>query len=179
MRMQQQQQQQGGSRSRGPKKKPPMNLVVNPRKNSILAHAPPDKMAIIDQAVKVLDVASQGGANRCWRTSTACRSTAWRPSTPSRSSKTLTELGVLDPTTRLQVDKKNKSIIAYAPLADHLTIRALVNKLDGSGRKFEVIQLRRLEADYVAGTIEFMMGGGDKEDAAAAPAVLLRFRRTT
>jgi hypothetical protein len=75
----------------------------------------------------------------------------------------LNEMGDLDPTTRLQVDKKNRSIIASGPLADHMTIGMLIKKLDGTDRQFEVIKLRRLEADYVAGSIEFMMGGGEKK----------------
>jgi hypothetical protein len=78
---------------------------------------------------------------------------------PATLVKTLLEIGQLEPSTRLEVDAKNKSIIAYASLSDHLTIRQVVQRLDGSGRKFEVIQLRRLESDYVAGTIEFMMIG--------------------
>jgi hypothetical protein len=77
---------------------------------------------------------------------------------PEAIVKTLEELGNLDPTTRLQVDKKNRAIVANAPPWDHVMIRAVVQKLDGSERQFEVIQLRRLPADYVAGTIEFMMG---------------------
>jgi hypothetical protein len=77
--------------------------------------------------------------------------------------KTLVDIGNLDPVTRLDVDKKNSAIIAYAPLADHVTIRALVDKLTGSGRRFEVIRLHRLAADYVAGTIDFMLGGGKKD----------------
>ena len=39
----------------------------------------------------------------------------------------------------------------------------LVKELDGSTRNFEVIPLRRLAADEVAGTIEYLMGG-EKED---------------
>ncbi len=78
--------------------------------------------------------------------------------------KTLMEIGNLDPATRLEVDKKNSAIIAYASLADHVTIRAVVDKLSGSERKFEVIRLRRLAADYVAGTIDFMMGSGTKKE---------------
>ena len=72
--------------------------------------------------------------------------------------KTLEQMGNLDPTTRLEIDKKSKAIIAYASLADHVTIRALVDKLSGSERSFEVRRLRRLPADYVAGTIAFMLG---------------------
>jgi hypothetical protein len=73
--------------------------------------------------------------------------------------KTLHDLNVLEPATKLQIDKKNRSIIAYASLADQVTIRMLIGKLDGSGRKFEVIPLKRLAADYVAGSIDFMLGG--------------------
>ena len=79
--------------------------------------------------------------------------------------ETLQDLGSLDPRTRLQADKKNHAILAYAPLADHVTIRSLIERLDGSARQFHVIHLKRLEAEYVAGTIDFMMSGerGDKK----------------
>ncbi|KKN53901.1 hypothetical protein LCGC14_0597560, partial [marine sediment metagenome] len=40
--------------------------------------------------------------------------------------KTLEDIGDLDMRTRLEVDKQNNTIIAYATLADHVTIRALV-----------------------------------------------------
>jgi len=48
-------------------------------------------------------------------------------------------------------------------LADHVIIRSLIDKFDGSGREFSVFRLRRLEADYVAGTIQFMMGGEEEK----------------
>ena len=53
--------------------------------------------------------------------------------------ETLNQVGNLDPQTQLKVDKKNRSIIAYAPLVDHVTIKTLVDKLDGTDRRFEVI----------------------------------------
>lgn len=135
-----------------------VSLVANVRKNSVLAVAPPDKMAIIAQAIEVLDVPSRQGSPLA---GTVTRMQIYRLAAidPEPLVKTLEEIGDLDPSTRLQADKKNRAIIAYAPLADHVTIRALIEKLDGSERKFEVIQLRRLKADYVAGSIEFMMTG--------------------
>jgi type II secretory pathway component GspD/PulD (secretin) len=75
---------------------------------------------------------------------------------------TLNDMNHLEYHSKLEVDEENRSIVAYATKADHDKIRSLIKELDGSGRQFEVIQLRRLEADYVAGTIEFMMTG--KED---------------
>jgi type II secretory pathway component GspD/PulD (secretin) len=85
---------------------------------------------------------------------------------PEALAKMLTDMGLLDPITTVQVDKRNKSIVVYAPLADHLVIRQLLERLDRTGRTFEVIPLRRLEADYVAGTVEFMINGGAKDDQA-------------
>jgi type II secretory pathway component GspD/PulD (secretin) len=143
-------------------KRPEVQLVVNPRKNSILAKAPPDQMVIIEQAVKSIDVPSDRfdslianpGRMQIYRL---------HGIDPEPIAKTLEEIGELDPTTRLEVDERNNAIIAFASLADHVIIRQLVERLDGSGRKFEVVQLRRLAADYVAGTIEFMMGSKEEE----------------
>lgn len=161
MMMEQQQAQQGGPKP-PPKQAPQVHLVVNPRENSIVVQAPADQMAIVTEAIKLIDVPSTRSQSLMQNVN---RTQVYRLASidPEPLIKMLEELGELDPTTRLQLDKKNRSIIAHASLADHLTIRTLVNKLDGTDRKFEVIKLRRLEADYVAGTIEFMMGGKEKK----------------
>lgn len=161
--MQQAQQRQQMGLPPGGKAPIPIYLWVNPRENSILANAPPDKMATIAQAVKTMDVPPDGGRSVA---DTMQRVHAYRlvAIDPETVMKLLEEMGNLDPTTTLQIDKKNKALIATGSMADHMAIRMLVDKLDGSDRKFDVIQLRRLEADYVAGTIAFMMGaGGEKK----------------
>ncbi|HEY2251103.1 MAG TPA: secretin N-terminal domain-containing protein, partial [Planctomycetaceae bacterium] len=124
--------------------------------------APADQMALIAEGVKLIDVPSDKSQSLLKNMS---RHQVYRLAAidPEPLVKMLNELGDLDPTTRLQVDKKNRAIIATGPLADHMTIRMLVKKLDGTDRQFEVIKLRRLEADYVAGSIEFMMGAGEKK----------------
>jgi len=76
----------------------------------------------------------------------------------------LQELGDMDPGTVLKVDDDKKSILAGASLADHLTITTLVERLDQSGRSFEVIPLRRLDAEYVTGTIRALMAPPPKEN---------------
>jgi hypothetical protein len=163
MMMEQQMAAQGGARPQPPRKEDvKVQLVVNRRENSILAHAPPDKMAVIAQAVKTIDVPS---ARESSLLKNVNRMQVYRLAAldPEALIKLLNDNGNLDPLTRLEADKKNKAIIAHASLADHVTIRTLVEKLDGSDRQFEVIRLRKLEADYVAGTIEFMMGQGEKK----------------
>ncbi len=170
MQQQQQQQQQGGQPGvQGMlKPKPQVTLVLNQRRNSILAHAPPDKMAIISQAVSAIDVPLDTTQSLLTNVN---RMQVYRITgvDPEPVVKTLQEIGNLDPTTRLQIDKKNKAIVAYASLADHVTIRSVVEKLSGSERRFEVIRLRRLAADYVAGSITFMMLGEKKEKPARQP----------
>jgi hypothetical protein len=83
---------------------------------------------------------------------------------PAQFISSLISLDALEPTTKLIADDKNKAIIAYASLSDHYTISNMLKRLDGSARDVEVIQLRRLRAEDVAGTIKFLMGTDDKKD---------------
>jgi len=162
MQMAQMRAQQKKKGSSPAKKKSPVYLVAVPRENVILANAPPDKMALIEAAIRAIDVEVDRGS--AYRRSVE-RMNIYHLTTidPAALVKTLEEIGNLDFNTRLEVDKQNRAIIAYASLADHLTIRSLIEKLDGSARDFHVIQLRRLEAEYVAGTIQFMMGGKEEK----------------
>lgn len=160
--MQQAQQQGGqppGAAAGGEKK---IHLVVNSRRNSVLVQAPADKMAIIAQAVKTLDVPTHNSdtLQQALNNTKIYRLAAIDP---EPFVKVLNEMGNLDPLTQIKVDRDNQAIIVSGTLADHFVIMQLLKKLDGSDRKFEVIRLRRLQADYVAGSIEFMMGAGEKK----------------
>ena len=54
-------------------------------------------------------------------------------------------------------------MIAYASAKDQKVIAAMVKNLDGSDRSLKVIQLRKLDADMVAGTLRLTMVGEDKD----------------
>jgi type II secretory pathway component GspD/PulD (secretin) len=140
----------------GPKEDP-VRMIVNRRRNSILVQAPPNKMAIIADAVRLLDVQDEGSRSL---QAYLGRMQVYRLAQldPQKLVASLQELGGLDPTTRLEVDPANRAIIAYASPADHFTIRSTIEKLDSSARHVEVIPLRRLAADEVAGTIQNLMG---------------------
>ena len=140
-----------------------VSMVVSARNNSILVQARPDKMAVIAQIIDAVDIPVDRSGSLFANLN---RMQVYRLSgiDPEPVVKTLVEIGNLEPATRLEIDKKNSAIIAYASLVDHVTIRAVVDKLSGSERKFEVIPLRRLAADYVAGTIDFMLGSGTKKE---------------
>lgn len=164
MQQMQQAQQQGGNKARRrPSGNNDIHLVINARQNSIIANAPPDKLVVIAEAVKMFDVPPQPGATIG---SNFQRVQVFRLAQldPKALQSMLLQAGNLDPSTQLVADDKNKALIAYATPADKITIEALINKLDGSGRQFKVIRLRRLQADYVAGSIRFMMGEEEEED---------------
>ncbi|WP_165698926.1 secretin N-terminal domain-containing protein [Bremerella volcania] len=165
MQQMQQRQQQGGNSSARRRSNTPddIHLVINTRQNSIIANAPPDKIVVIAEAVKMFDVPPQPGATIG---ANFQRVKVFRLAQldPKALQSMLLQAGNLDPTTQLVADDKNKALIAYATPADQITIEALISKLDGTGRQFKVIRLRRLQADYVAGSIQFMMGSEEEDD---------------
>jgi type II secretory pathway component GspD/PulD (secretin) len=155
----------GGSGTQNELKSPPVHLAVNSRDNSILAHAPADQMAVIAEAVKLIDNPADKSRSLL-QNSHRVQTYRLTAADPDSIVKTVQELGDLAPGTQLKVDRKHRSIVAHATLVDHLTIRTLIEKLDGSVRSFRVVKLRRVDADYVAASIDLVMG---KSDAARQP----------
>ncbi len=130
----------------------------------ILAQASPDQMAVIEQSIVQVDVPADNENSLLQNIN---RMKIYRLETvdPQTLYDLLQQLGDLDPGTVLKVDKKTKAIIAWASLADHLTITTLVERLDQSARTFEVIPLKRLDAEYVAGTIRALMAPPAEENS--------------
>ena len=162
--MTQQLQRMGNSGGKGGGGREPTKtrLVLNPRENMILAQAMPDQMAIIEKAIAQIDVPVKQ-TNSLLNNINRVKVYRLETFDPQTLVDMLTELGDLGPGTVLKVDDDKKSIVAFATLADHLTITTLVEKLDQSARSVEVIPLRRLEADYVAGTIRALMAPPEKQ----------------
>lgn len=163
MQMQQQMMQQQQANAQGAQKPLEPKLVLNSRENSILATAPPDKMEIIEQTVKALDI-SPDSEDQLLRNLDRMRVYRLTTLKPEPLAEILTDVGNLSPGARIRIDKENNSIVLFGSLSDHVTVQALVQKLDGSGRTFAVIPLRRLQAEEVAGSIQFMMGPEKKEE---------------
>ncbi len=161
-----QQQQQRGNQPGGGKntQQEEPRLIINDRENSILAHAPPDKMEVIEQTIRAMDVP---GSEETPLLQNLSRIKSYRLTTldPQPLAIILKDMGDLSPQARIQVDEKSRSLILYGNLSDHLTVTTLIQRLDGSNRSFEVIQLRRVQADAVAGTIQYLMGAEDKDSS--------------
>ncbi|MBN2580667.1 MAG: hypothetical protein JXB10_16905 [Pirellulales bacterium] len=145
-----------------PTAQPNVSLVANTRKNSLVVSAPPDKMALIAQAINVLDVPNKVPGNLLSNVP-FMRNYRIVGADPKPILKILEEIGGLSPTARVEIDRNN--IIVYAPMADHLIIEKLVKQFSGSERNFEVIPLRRLDALDVAGTITYMLGKEKKKES--------------
>lgn len=156
--------QQQGQAAAPEEKGEDVQLVVNQRENTILVVAQPEKMALVEQAIQAIDIPDERATGDIG--SQVLRYNSYKLSTlnPEPVVDILQEVGDLDFSTRIQADSTNRALVVYGPLADHVKIKALLDKLDSSGRKFHVWKLRRLRADYVAGTIAFMMGVDKKED---------------
>jgi type II secretory pathway component GspD/PulD (secretin) len=168
----------GGSGNQNELKSPPVHLAVNSRDNSILAHAPADQMAVIAEAVKLIDNPTDKSRSLL-QNSHRVQTYRLTAADPDSIVKTVQELGDLAPGTQLKVDRKHRSLVAHATLVDHLTIRTLIEKLDGSVRSFRVVKLHRLDADYVAASIDLVMGkseAGRQPTAASADDEARRFR---
>ncbi len=158
--MQQQAGQAGAAKANAPKE---TRLVLNQRENTILVIAAPDQMAVIERALTEIDVPRDGATGLLQNIS---RMKIYRLESvdPQTLADLLQQIGDLDPGTVLKVDRSKKQIMAWATLADHLTITTLVEKMDQSSRQFEVITLKRLDSEYVAGTIRMLMDVEPKEE---------------
>jgi len=166
MMMEQQQQQQRGGGAAQPKKKDKVEiyLVANNRRNSLIASAPPNKMAIISTFVKRVDVPNENADDGLNMLQARMQVYRLMSLDPKQLVASLLAMDALEPNSRLEVDEKNKAIIAHASLSDHLIIKKTIERLDGSARDVDVIQLRRLKAEDVAGTIKFLLVHEEKKE---------------
>lgn len=162
--MQQQMMQQNGGQMPPPQaEKKEISLVVNARRNSILINAPPDRMAIAAQFIVQIDVP---GTTIQSLADIEKRVEVLRLTTldPKKLAEIVGDMNILEPATRLRVDETNQALIVSGSAADRFIVKSLAERLDGSARRFEVLQLRRLEAQEVAESIQFLMGTEAEED---------------
>ncbi|KAA1260913.1 Bacterial type II/III secretion system short domain protein [Rubripirellula obstinata] len=160
--MQMRQQQNNGQPPPQPKKEE-IAIVANVRQNSILIRAPADRVAIATEFLKRIDVPGDSLKNLM---DVQSRVQVFRLASldAEKLIEIVSEMNVLEPGTRIRVDKDNKAIIVSGSIADRYIINSLIERLDGSGRKFEVLPLRRLDPNEVAESIAFLMGQKDDKD---------------
>lgn len=156
--------QKGGGA--GAQQEQKLQIVPVPRENVLLVTGPADKIATIADAVELLDqpsLRSQSVLDSIQRTE------VYRLENfdPEAFIETVRELGGLSPLTQIRADETRGAVIVSGSKVDHLILSELLEKIDGTSREFHVIPLRKLDAEYVAGSIKLMMGEGEekKEDS--------------
>lgn len=134
-----------------------VQIVPVPRENVLLVTGPADKIAMIKDAVELLDQPSLQSESLLdsIRQTQVYRLENFDPQT---FIDTVQELGGLSPLTQIRADKTRGAVIISGTRADHLVVEMLLEKLDGTSRGFHVIPLRNRDAEYVAGSIKLMMG---------------------
>ncbi len=162
MQMMQQMRQQNGNQPPPEVKEPEVSIVANTRQNSVIIRAGADRVAIATEFLKRIDVPSESMVSL---SDIQSRVQVYRLASldPEKLVEIISEMNVLEPATRMRVDKENKALIVSGSGADRFIIASLIERLDGSGRQFEVLQLRRLDATEVAESIEFLMGQKKEE----------------
>lgn len=165
MQVVQQMQQKGKDVSKLLEKEgPQVYIAVNRLQNNLLVNAPPELIPLVERTIKLLDV-GEGGPDEY----DSGPFTVERYKTVTAGAeaviKALQDIGDLDPLTQLQADAGSKTIFAYATPGDHAKIVKMIGKLDGSGRRPEVIWLPpNLPADQVAGSIMALIVGDEEEE---------------
>ncbi len=161
--MMQQQMRNQGNKGVPPPKKAEISIVANVRQNSVIIRAPADRVAIASEFIKRIDVSSNSMTSLA---DVQSRLQVFRLASldPEKLIEIIAETNVLEPSTRLRADDENNALIVSGSAADRFIINSLIERLDGSGRQFEVLQLRRLKATEVAESISFLMGKEEEED---------------
>jgi type II secretory pathway component GspD/PulD (secretin) len=158
-------QQQGGQQGMPAltPKTPEISVVANIRQNSLLIRAPVDRIAISMEFLKRVDVASNSMASLA---DIKTNVQVFRLSSldSEKLIEIVSEMNILEPDTRIRSDKENQAVIVSGSAADRYIIENLIQRLDGSGRTFEVLPLRRLDPTAVAESIAFLMGHADDKD---------------
>ncbi|MGI9471077.1 MAG: secretin N-terminal domain-containing protein [Rubripirellula sp.] len=165
--MMQQQMRQQNKGAPPTEKKVEVSIVANPRQNSVIIRAPADRVAIAMEFLKRVDVPS-GSIVSLADIQSRVQVFRLESLDPEKLIEIVSEMNVLEPTTRVRVDKDNNALIVSGSAADRFVIDSLIKRLDGSGRSFEVLPLRRLDPAEVAESISFLMGKKDKDDKSSS-----------
>lgn len=158
MQMMQQMAQRSGNKAAPPKPTGgDISIVANVRQNSVIIRAPADRIAIAREFINRIDVAS-ANAFSLEDLKTRVEPIRLVSLNPEKLIEIIQDMNVLEPMTRMRADKENRAVVVSGSAADRYIIQSLVERLDGSGRSFEVLQLRRLDPAEVAESIAFLMG---------------------
>jgi|GEM_PF-7099919 len=118
------------------------HVIADTRTNRVLVAAPPDKLALVEQAIQTLDIAPGTQINNQF----SSRVEVFRVTRndPTAVVTFLTELMQEDPQVQLTADIRSSSIYVVAPPAQRATIRAVLAEMEGTSSGYSNSSGRRV-----------------------------------
>ena len=135
-----------------------LRLAVDPSGRRIIATGKPEKIARLEEIVKVVDVVKPGGPQVGIATTPQL---VVYPITTADPQSVLAVLQTLlqgQPDLHLALDAKTNALIALARPADHATIRATIDDMQHDARRMEVIRLRSVDPQLALAAIVKLFG---------------------
>jgi type II secretory pathway component GspD/PulD (secretin) len=150
-----------------------LRLAVDPTGRRLLAQGKPEKLARLDEILKVVNVDQPGGSMAGLSASPQIENYPVTSADPQTVFQVLQTLMQGLPDVRLALDSKTNNIIAQARPAEQATIKATIDQLQRDSRRMEVIRLRTVDPQTAVLAINKLFGitSDAKTTSTSAPQV--------
>lgn len=148
--------QQEGS-SRGP------FVSVDERTNTLFVTATPDKLSLVSQVVKALDVPQVGDADALASQTPRIEVYPVASGTADGLAKVMESVVGTSSEVRISAHPDGRALIVYATPREHDRLKSVLQQLQSEGLRVEVIPLRVLDAASTVTLIRALLGQKEKE----------------
>ncbi len=128
----------------------------------------PDKIQLLNDIVQSIDLA-QGGETDTSIEEPRLLTYQIRAADPETVHAVLSTLLAGLPDVRIAVDASNKKLIVLARPGEHKTVVETLRQLEGEAPRFEVIPLKRIDAQVALAVVQNFFGGGGEGEEGASP----------
>ena len=147
-------------------------VSADERTNTLFVTAMPDKLALVSELIRTLDVPEAAKKQEERQLPSFCVYPV-EAGTAEGMVKALGELLERSPETRVTAHPSNHALLVFATPREHQRIGAMLEQFKAEGLRIEVIRLRSLDASNVALLIKSLLG--QKNDEQRSPfAVFMR-----
>ena len=144
-------------------------VSVDERTNTLFVTAKPDKLALVENVVKSLDIPEAAGSAGEGRQTPKFSVYPVEAGTAAGLVKALDELFERSPETRIAAHPSDRALLVYATPREHERIGELLEQFQSEGLKVEVIQLSVLDAVSTASLIKKVLGQQDDQSNQRLP----------
>lgn len=137
-------------------------VSIDERTNTLFVSATPDKLALVAEVVKSLDVAPTGGPEETLQTP---RIEVYPVAAGSAEGLAKVMEGIVgrSPEVRVSPHPDGRALIVYATPREHARLREVLAQLKTEGLRVDVIQLRALDAASTVDLIKGLLGQKEQQ----------------